>query len=362
MPPFERLQVTIPEMLSLMGLAQCVYILVYIGLHAGDRRRALLPFLYFLVLGSAFFTDFATRFIGDLSPYYAFAPWAFWFFGPALSVLLIMQIARIEQGPPYRFFTLLLLPPIAFLVSWAVVRMTGECTVMQGCAVLHDWLKVTGLIAGTGSLSCLWFIRGNLIALRAQKSGAADRYWLILMLILVNLLFLAAGLFSVASFIPAGHFTLVRTILGLGFIYLAGTSLFRIYPQALSIRTRARTAPLAPSDPDRALATRLDHLLRVEKMYQEPGFGRSEIARELGVAEAAISRVVKDHFGQSLPQILNAYRIEDAKILLTDTNAPIHVIAGEVGFNSLASFNRVFRALTGVAPGEWRQLSGARSL
>ena len=109
-----QLQFNLSEMLSLLGLAQCVYVLTYIGLRAGDMRRAILPLIYFAVLGVAFFLDFGTRFVGG-GAYYRLAEWAAWALGPPISVLLVIQIAQISRAPALVHFWVLLLAP---LLEW----------------------------------------------------------------------------------------------------------------------------------------------------------------------------------------------------------------------------------------------------
>ena len=88
----DQLRFTIPEMLSLIGLAQCIYLLVYMAFRAGHIRAVVLPFLYFFVLGLAFFLAFAQGYVGDAVPFYFLGEWAAWFLGPPLSALLVMQI------------------------------------------------------------------------------------------------------------------------------------------------------------------------------------------------------------------------------------------------------------------------------
>ena len=150
--------------------------------------------------------------------------------------------------------------------------------------------------------------------------------------------------------------TTLRSILGLMFVYLSATSLFRLYPLALPIN---KTAP--PSDPsglsleDKDLLHRLNHLLEVEKVYQDPLASRSTLAAELAVSESIVSRLANEHLGKTIPQILNEYRVEDAKALLRQIDAPIQVIASESGFSSLATFNRVFRDVAGQTPSAYRR-------
>jgi transcriptional regulator GlxA family with amidase domain len=48
-----------------------------------------------------------------------------------------------------------------------------------------------------------------------------------------------------------------------------------------------------------------------------------------------------------------------AKRLLTDSRLSLEQIAAQVGYDSAAAFSRVFKKLTGRAPGAWRQIGSA---
>lgn len=342
---FQQLQFTIPEILSLIGLVQCVYILVYILFRAGGLLRVLLPCFYFLTLGAAFFTGFSERFVGDLFSHYDFVSWALWFSGPPLSVLLMIQIARITEAPPLRSFGLLLLVPIAFISAFILSRAMHD-------DMMGDWLVLTGLLAGVISLMAMWWQRPLLRRLSAEPAGR-DRYWLILTLVILNLCFLATMLLGLTDAISIEDARIIRTIWGLGFVYLAGTSLFRIYPQAVRLVERQSTKT-PPSDEDKKIAAQIENLLKFEKVYQEPTYNRVNLAKELGVSETVISRIINQHFGKTLPQLFNELRVADAKRLLIETDGAIKTIAEEVGFNSIASFNRVFKELENASPGQFR--------
>ncbi len=349
----EPLRFTIPEMLSLIGVFQCVYILVYVVFRAGNAARVVLPLVYFLVLGSAFFLDFARSYIGELTPYYDLLRWGAWFYGPPLSVLVIIQIAQISKLPSLSDCAVLLLIPVALGFSFFMAGQAKECAVLIECPALWEWLDITGLIAGAASLLVIWTHRGMFAELQKQKAGK-ERYWLILSMILVNIFFLAAmGLRFGGDHLDEGA-GIVRTLIGLSFIYLVTTSLFRIYPQALAI-TVVKKKDENPSTGDQALAERITSLLDLDKVYHETTYSRSDLARELGVPEATVTRVIGNFFNKSFPQLLNERRIEDAKRLLLETDANIKTVAQEVGFNSLPSFNRVFKELTSKSPSEYRK-------
>ncbi|MBU0800595.1 MAG: AraC family transcriptional regulator, partial [Alphaproteobacteria bacterium] len=346
---FETATFRIPEILSLIGLIQCVYVLVYMAFRAGDIRHAVVPSAYFVVLALAFFLDFAQRFIGTDGAAYPLWQWAAWFMGPPLSVLLVIQVARITRLPGVRHLWLLLLLPLAFAGAQMMAQADEECVSAAACPVLYEWLVTFGLVAGGVSLLAVWLQRGMLDALRTEPGGQA-RFWLVITLLLMNGAFLGTMLLSLTPWLNAAETMMIRTIIGLGLVYLAGTSLFRIYPQTVKMAVRARTETLTAEEA--ALAARITHLLDMEKVYQEPTYSRSELARELNAPETVVSRVINVHFGKSFPQLLNEHRVRDAQRLLRETNAAVKQVAEDVGFNSMATFNRVFRDVTGKTPTE----------
>lgn len=351
----QYLTFTIAELLSLIGLAQCVYVLVYMMFRSGDPKRAAIPFLYFFLLATAFFLDFSAGYIGNITDYYNIIQWAVWFYGPPLSVLLMIQVAQISQLPSFASYWVLLLIPAGFAMSYVLAGSSWACEGQNTflCPTFIDWLQLMGLLSGIISLLAIWSLRHILHNLYEQKEGRA-RYWLVLTLIMVNLMFLSAMFLEMTPYVTFDQAQMIRTIFGICFVYLAGTSLFRIYPQALVMLSRAEKQALMSED-EQDLAGRVESLLEREKIYHEPAYSRTDLARELNVSEAVLSRVINLHFGKSFPQLLNEKRVEDAKSMLLETKASIKTIAQEAGFNSLASFNRVFKDVSGLSPSEFRE-------
>ena len=340
----DQLRFSIPELLSLIGVTQCVYVLVYISFRAGRISRAGLPLLYFFVLGLAFLSDFGRDHIRGLIQSYDTIQWFAWFYGPPLSVLLAIQIAQITKVPDLRHYWVMLLIPAAYGVSRMFAATPDE---------LREWLVISGLVAGAISLLTIWIQSRQLFdSLHAEKVGK-ERYWLLLALIIMNILLLGTALISLSPLVSVENVIIMRTILGLGFVYLVTTSLFRIYPQAVNLSAGPGKGGLSVDD--RLLAGKIEDLMSKEKVYQESAYSRADLARECGVSEAVISRVINSHFKKSFPQLINERRIDDAKTLLRQTDAPVNIICSEVGFNSLPSFNRVFKDMTGQAPSEYRK-------
>jgi transcriptional regulator GlxA family with amidase domain len=80
----------------------------------------------------------------------------------------------------------------------------------------------------------------------------------------------------------------------------------------------------------------------------------SRLARVSGVSAAHFARSFKEAFGVPPHRYLLTRRIERAKALLRDTDLSITEIAFQTGWNSLGTFGRTFRDVTGESPGELR--------
>jgi transcriptional regulator GlxA family with amidase domain len=78
------------------------------------------------------------------------------------------------------------------------------------------------------------------------------------------------------------------------------------------------------------------------------------LASVSGVSEAHFARSFKDAFGVPPHRYLLTRRIERAKALLRDTDMTIIDIMMETGWQSLGTFGRVFRDITGESPTELR--------
>ncbi|MAZ76028.1 MAG: AraC family transcriptional regulator [Micavibrio sp.] len=344
---------SVPEILSLFGCAQCVYILTYLAFRSGRISRGTIPILFFLFLGIAFALDLSESSWAPLVEYYPHLQWFFWFSIAPLSTLLVLQIAQITQVPSARYFLLMFLMPIGYLMAYLKVGTSIECKSVVNCSEMFDWLIVVGIIISAFSLLTVWFNKDVLGKLLQQKRGN-ERFWLIISIITLNVSVIAIFSAVAYDFVEISDASFVRTFVGFAFVYLAATSLFRIYPQAVAIRPKNAGSDAVLSNQELDDALKIERLLAVEKIYQEPAYGRSDLARELGVTESALSKIVNIHFNKSVPQLLNAYRVEDAKQLLVETDVDLAIVSEEAGFNSITTFNRHFKDLTGVTPSEYR--------
>ncbi len=115
-------------------------------------------------------------------------------------------------------------------------------------------------------------------------------------------------------------------------------------------------------DIDLLLASReLPPLVRKACHYVDEHFRENiSVASECGVSTNYLSHSFTKQTGNPLSRYISAVRIGHAMFLLQEAKPAISEIAFEVGFQSLSQFNRTFRALRGMAPGEFcRQERGS---
>jgi transcriptional regulator GlxA family with amidase domain len=85
------------------------------------------------------------------------------------------------------------------------------------------------------------------------------------------------------------------------------------------------------------------------------------LAQVSGVSEAHFARSFRDAFGIPPHRYLLTRRVGCAAALLRDTDLPITEIMFQTGWNSLGTFGRTFRDVTGESPSELRSRMQAAS-
>jgi AraC-like DNA-binding protein len=99
-------------------------------------------------------------------------------------------------------------------------------------------------------------------------------------------------------------------------------------------------------------------LMEKEKLYQETELTLQELADKLQSPPHLVSQAINEGLNKSFYDLVNGYRVEEAKRLLADPknlNYTILSVGFEAGFNSKTTFNTVFKKFTGLTPTEYRE-------
>lgn len=82
------------------------------------------------------------------------------------------------------------------------------------------------------------------------------------------------------------------------------------------------------------------------------------LAAYAGFSRYTLSRMFRQHTGATFTQYLSKRRVDMAMELLSSTRMPVTQVALQCGFNSIATFNRVFREVKGCTPTQYRVIYG----
>lgn len=106
------------------------------------------------------------------------------------------------------------------------------------------------------------------------------------------------------------------------------------------------------------LVSRITTLMEQDKLYQETELTLQQLATKLQVPAYQVSLALNEGIKKNFYDVINGYRVEEAKRLLLDSkskNFTILSVGFEAGFNSKTTFNTVFKKFTGVTPTEFRE-------
>lgn len=98
---------------------------------------------------------------------------------------------------------------------------------------------------------------------------------------------------------------------------------------------------------------KLEKVMLEKEPYLDPLLSLNKLASISGIPSYRLTKVLKQSLESNFYDYINGFRVENVKRLLDEGHAEsfsILGIASESGFNSKASFNRIFKKLTGMTP------------
>jgi YesN/AraC family two-component response regulator len=106
------------------------------------------------------------------------------------------------------------------------------------------------------------------------------------------------------------------------------------------------------TDSDPAIEFVLSYL---DTKYAADNLSLDLLADKLKMSPAYLSGYIKEKTGANFSEHMNNVRIRNAKRLLSETDLTMQEIGVQIGYQNVTSFNRMFKKLTGLAPGEYRK-------
>ena len=122
-------------------------------------------------------------------------------------------------------------------------------------------------------------------------------------------------------------------------------------------REAAPAGKVSADSAEEELFGKLEKIMREDHVYRSNSISLDELASMLGTNRTYISRVINRYADKSFWGYINMYRIAEATEILSDLEKDVQIknIYEVLGYNSAASFFRVFRDETGISPSKYRE-------
>ena len=117
-----------------------------------------------------------------------------------------------------------------------------------------------------------------------------------------------------------------------------------------------------PKEWDEAVRLKIVVAMAETKLYLEPELTLASMAKRLKVSSSQVSVTINAAFGKNFNEFINGFRIAHFKTEVAkpeNENLTLLGVAYDCGFNSKATFNRVFKKEEGISPKEY--LSGLQT-
>jgi AraC-like DNA-binding protein len=103
------------------------------------------------------------------------------------------------------------------------------------------------------------------------------------------------------------------------------------------------------------------HMIK-NKVFTDPELNLQMLAEQLSLSAHQLSQVINHGKESNFYDFINSYRIDEVKkqlCVLESKNRSIITIAFDAGFNSKATFNRIFKSATNQTPSSFRKSNSA---
>lgn len=235
---------------------------------------------------------------------------------------------------------------------------------MRWVLPLLTWLEYSSQLVYLAFSAQMFFRYRLLMNTHFGSIEKAAMKWLSSFLYAYSLLFIAQSILDLldATVLPVNYQTLwwmqlghASSVLYFGVrAFFTDTTLLKEEKSVIQTQNEANPERKV----DQQLVTSLQDTMSNQQLFLNPQLSLATLSDVLDRPVSDISAAINNGFQKNFNEWVNAYRVEEVKKKLVDeANAHYSLVAigMDCGFNSKASFNRVFRQLEGVSPSEYRQ-------
>lgn len=306
----------------------------------------------------------------DAFPWLTFAPFAVPLaLGPALATFIWL----LTQGEPPVRLRLLFAPALLAFAYNSVCFLLPLDWKYAWIDVFHrpvvipffQLLELVSVLAGYGAATAMLWRYRRWLAQTSSAPAAFDLRGLEFALATLALPIIAWTLIDAIEWFlgPLNYFQEYpfHLLLAVAAYSLSIVMLSRVDEPFPKMRFAAEEKSPAPNQEDLSdAAKQLRHQMITAGWHLEARLTLGELAERTGLGESQLSRVINLGANCNFSTFVNRARIDEVKQRLDTGDRDVLAIALECGFNSKATFNRVFRETTGQTPSTYRRQQRAR--
>ncbi|MBA2937263.1 helix-turn-helix domain-containing protein [Paenibacillus sp. CGMCC 1.16610] len=94
----------------------------------------------------------------------------------------------------------------------------------------------------------------------------------------------------------------------------------------------------------------------IQTHFRDVNLNISMIGESFSLTPSYVSKIFKEHTGESLLDLINHTRLSAAKVLLSEHNLTINEVAWRVGYADVSTFLRIFKKFEGMTPGKYQKI------
>ncbi len=348
----------------------------------GDRKPNLLLSIILFLL-SFYLLDI---FLGQMgffleNPHFSLLTVPIWYLLPPLTYYYVkillkekinLSVLSLLHIIPFALFIFKLAPFYILPATIKLKYITGEIVPPGGSIYNYAMTMVKPI---QGSLYFLYIFHLVSCYKRtkpANKKALSDAYlnWLILFILLMNLFFIGLLLILSAYFltsiapqlltkVPFAVFSII--LYSIGYLAVVRPEEF----QPINIIKKRKNGITFDQEFIDSTLMKIDKIMQSEKLFLQSDLKYSDIASKLNISVRQFSEFLNKALGKTFNDFINEYRVNEVKENLKNGDRNLQTIlaiALDSGFNSKASFNRIFKKHTGLTPTEYLKLINIEEL
>lgn len=279
-----------------------------------------------------------------------------------------------EIPPTLRIYTLSILfciGPSIWLFTKYLVYPKGKKVFREGLHYLLFivMLPICWFIPNNGSLAFILFYNATILHMLGytlytfywlQKAKRGENIKLNSQVTRWLQAFLVVNMITIIGYFLISQ-QIIPFYLGLAFLYSIVVVVFSAWglkiPQLFSAPSEKYQASHLSIDQSAQLFIKLKHLMEVEKVYLDSSLSLAKLSQQVNASPKEVSQAINQVEQLNYAQFISRFRVEEAKRLLkSPSHRPfkISAIAYDSGFNSISSFNLLFKKHTKLTAKEFR--------